>query len=233
VLLRLLDGNGRAQFVPGAHEKPRLQLKVQELRGPKHWRLIVVEAGLPAGPTHTVPARKDGTGPAVVAHRQVHPVVLQGVLRAPKHRTDVGGMLLRRVEVRVVAHVDGQVKRNVAARVQGPLAERGVVSKRFRIGPEKRLDPLPDGSPRLRPQPHDLVQGGLRKGTGAVQAEGVEVPLFIKQGKVEHVVADGNPHPGHRRVRGREDAVREILNGKRVRRSHFQKRGERGISGWT
>ena len=49
----------------------------------------------------------------MISDGQVQPVRQQGILRTTKHDTHVGGVLTRRVEIRVIPDGDGQEHRNV------------------------------------------------------------------------------------------------------------------------
>ncbi len=166
----------------------------------------------------------------MVAYRQVDPVVLQRILGAPKHRPDVGSVLLRGVEVRIIPDVDRQPKRYVGPGVKHPVAEGRGVAQLGRVGPEERLQAAPDGRPGRWAEGHEVVQRGLREGAFVLQLGDVKDAFVVEGGEVEHLVPDGHPHPGHGRLGGREHAVRKVLDGKWMVGCHLKKGGE-GRSG--
>src|SRR6056297_4321962 len=61
----------------------------------------------------------------------------------------------------------------------------------------------------------------------------VEGPFGVQEGQVEHAVANGYAYTRCRGVWGREDAVREVLDGKRALRIDVEERGGRRISRWV
>jgi len=107
-------------------------------------------------------------------------------------------VLLRGIKVRVVAHVDGQLERDVGPQVECSLLKGRVVAQLGRVVAQKRLDPIADGRPGRRVERHELVQGGLCKGAGVPKSGEVEDALFTEHSEVEHVVTNSDAHTRNR-----------------------------------
>ena len=84
--------------------------KSSRLHGPKARQLRRRRLQLAARPAHLGAAHHHGRSAAVVTDRHVQPVRLQRVVLAAEHDADIGGMLLRRIEIGVAGDRDRQMQ---------------------------------------------------------------------------------------------------------------------------
>ena len=193
-----------------ADHDAHFQLEIQPLAGAERRHLRARRFQLAAGPPHLGAGDHDGRGTAVIADRHVQPVRLQRIVLAAEHDADIGGMLLRRIEIGIAGDRDRQMQCYVCHRHQRALAQELVVAQLRMIVAKQFADARPGARPDLRPQRHEGVDRGLRE-----HVEGgrqIDHPLGFQHRKIEHVIADRDPDPRGGRGGRREHAVRQVLD---------------------
>ena len=148
----------------------------------------------------------------MVADWQVLPVGHQSVLLPPEHGAHVGGVVQRRVEVRVVPDGGGQVHPHPRLRHEGARPERGVVPQHRVVARQQCADRGARLGPVLRAQPHESVErvAAERGLVGGHERAGEEMR---HGGQVQHLLPDGDPDPGAGLLLGAEHSIGEVLEG--------------------
>ena len=203
--------NRFAERVALADKEARFHLEVELLRRSQPGR-PAIRLDLAARTADVRRADDDGRGSPVVGHRQVKPVWHQRVRRAPKHRPDIGGVLFRGVEVRVVADLGGQEEVYCGEAVQGVLAQGAVIAKGGGCRQEEGGDGLACGLPRRRAEFHKRVQHRLRERALLLKGGVLKQVVFFQHGKIQHLLPDGYADARTSAGAWPEHPVREVLD---------------------
>ena len=84
-----------------ADHDAHFEFEIEPLARPETRHLRARRLQLAARPAHLGAGDHDGRGAAVIADRHMQPVRLQRVVLAAEHDADIGGVLLRRIEIGV------------------------------------------------------------------------------------------------------------------------------------
>src|SRR4051794_13305331 len=77
---------------------------------------------------------------------------------AAEHDADIGGVLLRRIEIGVARNRERQMQRDIRQRHQCPVAQFPVVAQLRMIVTQQFADPRPRLRPHLRSQRHERIE---------------------------------------------------------------------------
>ena len=186
----LTDVDGFSQRVAGAHEGSDLHLEVHQSAWAENGSLLgvrVVLLELTARAADGSSRRNHGRRSAVISNGQMQPIGLQGVVLAAEHGADIGGVLPRRIEVRVVANRGGQVHDHLGGRSNCLGASSGV--SQCGVGLEQELlDRVAHRAPRRLATAHEVIEARLMEATSVLE---VSEQIGIGDGRqVDDVVPD-------------------------------------------
>jgi hypothetical protein len=117
------------------------QLEIEPLARTEARQLRARRLQLPARPAHFGAGHHDGGGAAVVADRHVQPVRLQRIVLAAEHDADIGGVLLRRIEIGVAGDRDRQMQLGIAIGTSARLRKLLVVAQLRIVVAQQFADP--------------------------------------------------------------------------------------------
>ncbi len=164
-------------------------------------------------PADRRPARDDGRGAAVIADRDAF-VVRQERIVGPHHRSDVGGVMDRRVEIGVVADRDRHPHRRPPHRHEARLDLRAQVPLIGMIGVQQLAEPRPQRRPDRPAERHQRVQRPPPCTHPPCRGPAVEQPAGVTRSHVEDLAADRDADARSVVVMLDERAERQILQWK-------------------
>ena len=208
-LFGLLLGQHLADRRRLADHDAHFEFEIEPLARPEARHVRRRRLQLPARPAHLGAADHDGRGAAVVADRHMQPVRLQRIVLAAEHDADIGGVLLRRIEIGVAGDRDRQMQFDVRHRHQRALAQFVIVAQFRMIVAQQFADPRPRLRPDFRSQRHERVE--RRRGEHAELAD-IEPAVLLELPEIEHVIADRDADARGEAVPGGEHAVGQILD---------------------
>ena len=137
-IIRLGRADRFAQRLSTVGHERHFQFEVQQPRGTKNRRRIVVGTRLAGRTSDRRAAHHDARSAAVVTDRHVLPIGQQGVFWIPEHLPDVAGVVFTGIKVGVIAHLNRQVHGRVGL---GHQHTRGVIGQ-FRGAEPAAVPPI-------------------------------------------------------------------------------------------
>ena len=208
-LLGLLLGEHLAHRRGLADHDAHFQLEIEPLARPEARHLRRRRLQLPARPAHLGAADDDGGGAAVIADRHVQPVRLQRIVLAAEHDADIGGVLLRRIEIGVACDRDRQMQFDVRHRHQRALAQFVVVAQLRMVVAQQLADPRPGARPDFWPQRHERIERRRREHAERADIEPASPARAPRDRARSRRSRRRRAGPGRP---GREHAIGEILD---------------------
>ena len=148
----------------------------------------------------------------------MQPVGRQRVVSAAKHAPYVLGVVARRIEIGVIAHLRRQVHRHTFDRKQRAGKQRGVVAQIECLRSQQPLQALARRRPHLATGGHKRVQRRL------VEAARRQQPRLLHRRQVQHEVADTHCTARPLLIRRAEHTVGQVLQRKVRLSRHLNKR---------
>jgi hypothetical protein len=117
----------------------------------------------------------------------MQPVRLQRIVLAAEHDPDIGGVLLRRIEIGIACDRDRQMQFYIRHRHQRAPAQFVIIAQLRMVMPQQLADPRAGLRPHFWAQRHEGIQ--CRPGKDTEVAD-IQAAVLFKLPQIEHIIAD-------------------------------------------
>ena len=206
-IIRLGGADRFAQRLSTVGHERHFQFEVQQPRGTKNRRRIVVGTRLAGRTSDRRSAHHDARSAAVVSDRHVLPIGQQGVFWIPEHLPDVAGVVFTGIKIGVVAHLNRQVHGRVGL---GHQHTRGVIRQFRGAGLQQFPQSVAHRSRGVFAAANEGIERRRFK-ISPLAAEIIEQAHGRHFGQIQDVLTDGHARAGAAVRRGK-DAEWQVLN---------------------
>ena len=177
----------------------------------------------------------------MIRDRQPFPIWHERIFRTAQHCTHIVRMIIRRIEICIIADACRQLHHHIFLRVKNPGAKFCIIAQRCRFGREKMLNYFTRFTPRWPSESEKPIERILRENLWIHSASApgtadrqdrflklwqTEMSLLFQNGKIENVLTDRDAH-ARRNLFWLKNSERQILDGKMRIASNVYKRFKR------